>query len=114
MKKIVKEYAFAVLILLAAAAAVGMVFRNGEKTVYRPQTYSAPQEETAPKETEAPEYIEIRRTELVYYYADSEKFHIKPGCSGIDETLEGHPCGTALELGKEPCGRCMKNYRIVD
>ena len=112
MKKTVKEYAFAVVILLLAAAAVVMVFRNGEKTVYVPQEYTAPKEEST--RTKEPEIIEIHKTELVYYYNDSDKFHIKKGCSGIDETLEGHPCGTALEQGKTPCGRCMKNYRIID
>lgn len=109
-----KEYAFAVLVMiLAAVAMVFVLWGGGEKETYAPQVYEAPEETEKPAE-QTNEVIEIRRTKLVYYYADSETFHIKPGCSGIDETLEGHPCGTALELGKKPCGRCMKNYRILD
>ena len=112
MNKNMKEFAFVFLTVVLAVVAVILVISDGRDTVtYAPQVYEAPAETEKPAE-QSEETIEIRRTQLVYYYADSETFHIKRGCSGIDETLEGHPCGVALEPGKKPCGRCMKNSRI--
>lgn len=110
MKKIVKEYAFALLVILAAVGAVyGMAEREEVSAVYAPQVFTTP----TPEPTEEP-FTEIRRTFLVYFYEDGDYFHVKSGCSGINRELVGRPCGVALDLGLEPCGRCMKRYRIIN
>jgi len=105
-----KKYAFLILVLLLAAAfiAVSLLAQGEEKYIYSPEINLTKPIDT-PSESDAPKII--GRTRLVYFYDDSTVFHIDPECSGMG-TIQGRPCGQALDEGKMPCGRCMKDYTI--
>ena len=107
-----KKYGFLIFVVLLAAALAAVTFlsREEEKVVYKP-TPDLVKPTEIPAQTEADEDKTIGRTTLVYYYDDGKSFHIKPGCSGMDE-LQGRPCGQALNEGKKPCGVCMKDIVI--
>lgn len=96
-----------VVVLAAVLFAVSYLIEDKENIVYQPMEYTPQKTETAKQD----ETVAIKKTQLVYFFADSDVFHIDSGCSGIG-TIQGRPCGYAIELGKKPCGICMKNYVI--
>ena len=106
-----KKYWFLIFVILlgAAFAAVSFLAQEEEKVVYQP-TLDLVKPTEIPAEEEEPQKT-ISRTTLVYFYDDGESFHIKAGCSGMEE-LQGRPCGQALNEGKKPCGVCMKDIVI--
>ncbi len=106
-----KKYAFMIFIIVLAVvmfAAAYFIEDDSEEVVYTPKTDL---EKPAPIVSAEPDELTIRRTQLVYFYNDSEVFHIEPDCSGMG-IINGRPCGQALDMGIKPCSRCMKDYII--
>ena len=106
-----KKYSFMITVILIAAvlfAAAYFIKDDTDKVVYAPRVDLT---KPGPAVSEEPELKIIGRTKLVYFYDDSEVFHIKPYCSGMGE-INGRPCGQALDMGLRMCGVCMKNFVI--
>lgn len=106
-----KKYAFMIFIIVLAAALFAVAYfieDEPDKIIYQPRKdLTIP----APTASAEPEAKFIRKTQQVYFYDDGEVFHIKPGCSGMEE-INARTCAVALDMGLRPCDICLKDYEI--
>ncbi len=120
MRPVLKRDILFISVTLALVVCVlaGMVFLPKENRVeLNERSQSADSSIAQTKDAADSDTSDIKilhGTDMVFISKNGKSFHADKNCAGAAENVSEIACSEAVEMGRTPCGKCLKGYEILN